>query len=201
MKPIILASASPRRRVLLESAGVAVRVVTSDAEEISDGPPREVVLINARAKRDAVAAKETDPAIVIAADTEVFFDGVVLGKPLTLGDARGMLRDLSGHTHTVVTGIAAIDTESGRTVEGIEETKVTFRELDAADIDTFVETVQPLDRAGAYTADGPGTLLIERYEGCYTNVLGLPMPRLDALLRELGDGLFQRVDAESARFL
>ncbi len=112
-----------------------------------------------------------------------------------------MLRRLSGRTHQVVTGIACADTGTGVLVHGSETTDVTFRELCEGEIARFVETVQPLDRAGAYTVDGPGSLLVARYDGCYQNVLGLPIVRLDLLLRELGFNLFDHLDPERAVFL
>jgi septum formation protein len=100
-----------------------------------------------------------------------------------------------------VTGVAVADTASGRACEGHETTGVTFRAVSEAEIGHFVHAVKPLDRAGAYTADGPGSLLVARFEGCYQNVLGLPVPRLDALLREVGVSLFEEMDADRSVFL
>lgn len=201
MTPVVLASASPRRRALLDALGIAVEIRTSNVDELTDGAPDHVVLANARAKRDDVAAQLSTPALVIAADTEVFLDGRVLGKPRDLDDARAMLRSLSGRAHKVYSGLAVTDTHSGGSAEGIEITKVHFRNLTDLQIDTFVNAVRPLDRAGAYTVDGPGSLLVERYEGCFQNVLGLPIVRLDTLLQTLGHSLFDRIDASRARFL
>jgi septum formation protein len=160
-----------------------------------------VALENALRKCNDAAAREAGPAIVIAADTIVVVDEDVLGKPKSLDEARVMLRRLSGRTHEVMTAVAIRDVGSQRKTKGIEVTHVTFRRLSEAEIDIFVNAVKPLDRAGAYTIDGPGSLLVERYNGCYTNVLGLPMICLDNLLRELGDGLFVRVNPARARFL
>jgi septum formation protein len=199
--PIVLASGSPRRRALLEALGVEVRLNVPGISEIEDGTPRDVALTNAIRKRDEAAAGEIPPGIVIAADTVVAMGGDLYGKPQTLDEARAMLRRLSGRTHEVMTGVAIIDIASGQKAEGVETTRVTFRALTDLEILTFVAAVQPLDRAGAYTVDGPGSLLVERYEGCYTNVLGLPMILLDRLMRELGDSLFARVDVGRARFL
>lgn len=201
MIPIVLASGSPRRRALIEALGIEVEVCVSDVEEVLEGDPGEVVLDNARRKRDDVARHIKDRSLVIAADTVVVLGAHILGKPADLDEARAMLRRLSGKTHEVVTGVAIVDTGSRRTAEGIEITRVTFRDLDPEDLDRFVEAVRPLDRAGAYTVDGPGSLLVARYDGCYQNVLGLPMVRLDMLLRELGDSLFARVHPQRARFL
>ncbi len=201
MTPIVLASASPRRRALLESLGIEVRVRASGMPEIERGQPRHVALENAVCKRNAAASREPGPALVIAADTIVVIGDEILGKPASLDEARAMLRRLSGRTHEVMTAVAIVDIAARRATEGVEITQVTFRELSAREIDTFVDAVKPLDRAGAYTVDGPGSLIVERYHGCYTNVLGLPMVCLDRLMRELGDGLFARVDPVRAKFL
>lgn len=201
MRRLVLASASPRRRALLEALGLSLDVIPSSAEEHFDGAPEAMVVSNAQLKRDEVAARLDSPALVIAADTLVFLDGQPLGKPTNLDEAREMVRKLSGNTHDVLTGLALVDTESGRESSGFEQTAVTFRDLDPAEIDVFVETVEPVDRAGAYTVDGPGSLLVARYEGCYYNVLGLPMVRLDELLRPLGLSLFTAIDGRRAQYL
>jgi septum formation protein len=112
-----------------------------------------------------------------------------------------MLRLLSGKTHQVLTGLALIDTETGQTVEDFETTDVTFRDLSDDEIDHFVHIVEPLDRAGSYTVDGPGSLIVAGYRGCYQNVLGLPMVRLYGLMGKLGVDLFAAMDKEGARFL
>lgn len=199
---IILASASPRRRALLSALGVTFEVITSDAPEVDSGSvPAAIVEANARAKRDEVARRLTGPAVVIGADTLVFLDEHVLSKPADPQEARAMLRRLSGNTHQVVTGIAIIHTETGQTAEGAETTDVTFRTLQEDEIDRFVDLVNPIDRAGAYTVDGPGSLLVARYDGCYQNVLGLPMVKLDKLLRHVGVRLFDRMERGRAVFL
>lgn len=197
----MLASASPRRRGLLEALGIEVSVKPSTVEETLDGEPAKVALNNAIAKRDDVAHKLTEPAIVIAADTIVVLNNEIMGKPKNLDEARSMLERLSGNTHEVLTGVAVSNTQSGQKADALETTAVTFRALSPEDIDRFVETVRPLDRAGAYTVDGPGTLLVTRYQGCYQNVLGLPIVLLDSLLKELGDGLSRRMRGDKARFL
>jgi len=112
-----------------------------------------------------------------------------------------MLRQLSGNTHQVITGIAILDNAANRMVTGAESTDVTFRPLSETEIKRFVDTVRPLDRAGAYTVDGPGSLLVSRYDGCYQNVLGLPIVRLDKLLRTIGYSLFELMHPEKTRFL
>jgi septum formation protein len=199
---VILASASPRRKALLADLGLEFAVQPSGAEENDAGTSAgEIVLANARVKRDDVTAKLDAPALVIAADTLVFLEDHVLSKPADLDEARAMLRRLSGNTHQVVTGLAVVDTESGRKAEGTETTDVTFRPLTDDEIKVFAQAVNPIDRAGAYTVDGPGSLLVARYDGCYQNVLGLPIVRLDKLLRELGLSLFDAINPDRARFL
>ena len=173
----------------------------SGVEEHESGVPDELVVTNARAKRDDVARRISTDALVLAADTVVTCGDHVLGKPDSHEDARRMLTMLSGRTHSVFTGLAVCDTASGKTAEGAERTSVTFRTLRPGDIDRFIESVNPVDRAGAYTVDGPGSLLVERYEGCYYNVLGLPLVRLDCLLDELGFRLFDMMDGSRAAFL
>ena len=197
----ILASASPRRKALLEALGLDIEVWPADVAERSDGAPRELVIANARLKRDAVAQRAPAAACVIAADTVVTHGGRVLGKPRDMDEARRMLAALSGKTHRVYTGLAVTDTGQRRSAETHEVTEVTFRPLSEAMIETFVEAVQPFDRAGAYTVDGPGSLLVERYSGCYQNVLGLPLVRLDRLLESIGLSLFSCVDSQRATFL
>lgn len=202
MRPLVLASGSPRRQSLLGALGVEFRVVTSNAHEPNTGDtPAEIVIQNAIIKRDDVAARTSETAIIIAADTLVFYEEHVLPKPVDLDDARRMLRLLSGKTHQVLTGLALVDTVTGQTVEGAETTDVTFRDLSDDEIEHFVHIVEPLDRAGAYTVDGPGTLIVASYRGCYQNVLGLPMVRLYGLMGKLGVDLFAAMDKEGARFL
>jgi septum formation protein len=160
-----------------------------------------LVETNACLKRDDVAGRVEGDALVIAADTLVFFEEHVMPKPSDLEEARGMLRRLSGNTHEVITGVAITDTATGQSVQGSETTAVTFQALSDEEIARFVEVVQPTDRAGAYTVDGPGSLLVAGYAGCYQNVLGLPMVKLDTMLREFGVRLFDHLDAERATFL
>mgnify|MGYP002630213688 CR=1 FL=1 len=199
---LILASGSPRRRALLAALGVEFEVRTSTAEEPNCGAtPTAMVEENARIKCMDVAAGVDGDTVVIGADTLVFYGDAVLTKPKDKADAFRMLRMLSGNTHAVVTGLAVLHTGTGKTILGSESTAVTFRELCDAEIQRFIEVVNPLDRAGAYTIDGPGTLLVSGYAGCYQNVLGFPMVRLDEMLRQHGVQLFNELHAERAQFL
>ncbi len=200
--PIILASGSPRRQSLLSALGVSFTVITSDAHEPNTGEsPHDIVVGNAIIKRDDVVSRLPTPSLVIAADTLVFYEAHVLPKPSDLNEARRMLRLLSGNTHQVLTGLAVTHMDTGTSVEASETTHVTFKELSDREIDRFVEIVEPLDRAGAYTVDGPGSLIVAAYRGCYQNVLGLPMVRLEAMLQGLGVDLFALMDKERAVFL
>lgn len=199
---IVLASQSPRRKALLASLGVDFEVIPSGAEEIDHGAaPVDIVINNARAKRDDLARRTHEPAVIIAADTLVFLGNEVLSKPRDRAEAIEMLRRLSGNTHHVVTGLSITNTYTGKSIEGSETTGVSFRPLNTEEIERFVDIVKPLDRAGAYTVDGPGSLLVARYEGCFYNVLGLPLVKLDMLLRQVDVHLFARMRAEGAVFL
>lgn len=201
MKRLVLASASPRRKALLAALGLVFDVLPADIEEHLIGDPKDVVLQNARGKCEKTLKQVTGPAVVIAADTLVVYDSQILSKPKDLSEARRMLSLLSGKTHCVITGLAVGDLEKKQILTDCEVTKVTFRVLSPKEIDAFVDAVHPLDRAGAYTVDGPGSLLVERYEGCFYNVLGLPIVRLDCLLKKLGISLFDEMKAENAKFL
>ncbi|WP_420457384.1 Maf family protein [Rubrivirga sp.] len=179
--PLVLASASPRRRDLLARLGLAFDVRPSDADEtwpegLDPGPAAaEVALRKAR-------ATPAEGALVLAADTVVVLDGEVLGKPADADDAARTLRRLSGRTHTVATGIAlGLD---GREATAFETTAVTFAALSDAEIAAYVTTGSPLDKAGAYgIQDDLGAVFVERIEGDYFNVVGLPLRRLYATLR------------------
>lgn len=165
---IVLASASPRRAKILESLGVDFTVVKTDAPEVSyDADPRRTVSENALAKGAAAGY-----ANVLSADTVVWYDNRIYGKPRSLDEAKEFLRTLSGKTHSVFTGVAF----NGE-VE-VVESKVNFRELTDADIDGYVERVKPTDRAGAYDIDESGELIIESYSGSYENIMGLPVEPL-----------------------
>jgi len=197
---LILASSSPRRVRLLESLGLKFATVKPSAEESDDGrmPPDQLVNLNSRAKAESVAARSPSDALILGADTLVYLNGKVLGKPLDLDEAREMLLALSGKQHTVYTGITLIHMESGSVLTDFERTEVTFRRLTTSDVELYLQSVRPLDRAGAYTVEGAGSLLVERFEGCYYNVLGLPLVKLDEMLRKFGANLFKLSSKNSA---
>ncbi|MGN0038112.1 MAG: Maf family protein [Coriobacteriales bacterium] len=186
---LILASSSPRRRELLQRAGFAFSVLTSSADErYSDGmDPTEVAPFLARQKARAVAASllagQLEHSVLVGADTIVALDGTIYGKPADEADARRMLAELSGRTHQVITGVCVIAPGSERCFA--EQTDVTFRSLSAAEIDEYVASGEPLDKAGAYGIQGLGGALVAGTEGDFDNVVGLPITRLAPLLREL----------------
>lgn len=187
---IILASESPRRKALLELIGVSCIVQPADVSEDWDGSsdPREAARHLALRKAKHVARQHTD-GLVIGADTIVALDGELLGKPRSEAEAQAMLQRLAGRTHSVVTGVAVVDARSGHVAAGTETTRVTFRPLRSSEIARYVATGEPLDKAGAYGIQGKGALLVSRIEGCYPNVVGLPLVRLAQLLSEFGVGL------------
>ena len=177
---LILASSSPRRRALLEQIGVAFEIETAAVDEGDD--PRA----NALAKARTVAARHGgEDVVVLGADTIVVLDGEVLGKPVDTGAAAAMLRRLSGRTHAVVTAYAVVDVRSGDEVVRSVETAVTFRSLADAEIDAYVATGEPLDKAGAYGIQGRGAVLVERIDGDYFTVVGLPLADFAVTLRRV----------------
>jgi len=180
--PIVLASASPRRRELLERAGVSFEVVVSPVEEIHDATiePERLCGMNAALKADDVASRRPE-ATVIGADTLVFIDGEPLGKPADLDQARAMLRRLAGRVHKVCTGVCVIFPDGRREVFH-ETTEVTFHPLDEAGIEDYLKVANPLDKAGGYGIQEFGERIISGIRGDYDNVVGLPVARLVALL-------------------
>lgn len=188
MRPrLILASASPRRRQLLSDAGYEFDVASPHVEEVSHGwlTIRELTIWNAARKAGAVPDVSRD-AVVLAADTLVTIDGEVLGKPADLDDALRMLQRLSGRSHEVWTGVRINDTAHGRSRSFHEMSRVHFRKLDDRAIRSYLAKIDPLDKAGAYAAQGHGTEIIERIEGSYSNVVGLPMEKTKRALESFG---------------
>ncbi|MCQ4864504.1 Maf family protein [Pseudoflavonifractor phocaeensis] len=184
---IILASQSPRRRELLERMGITrFKTVSPDIDERAfDGlPPEELVRRLSAEKAGAVADRVDDGAIIIAADTVVALDGTVLGKPDDDLEAFKMLSTLSGVRHQVYTGVTVL--LGGERFTEHEVTDVTFRELSEQEIEQYVATGEPMDKAGAYGIQGYGALLIEGISGDYYNVMGLPVCRLGRMLSRFG---------------
>jgi len=180
---LILASGSPRRREILETMGLSFDIDVSEADESFAGAPDDAVMELSRRKAQAVAPRHPD-ALVLAADTLVY-DGSVLGKPGTPARAAKMHAELSGRWHSVFTGLTLIDTASGRTLSRVCETRVHFVRMAQEEIEDYVRTGEPLDKAGAYGIQGRGGMFIDRIEGSYSNVVGLPMTTLRDMLREI----------------
>jgi septum formation protein len=185
---LILASASPRRAEILRDAGLNFTVLSSAVDEtpIPGESAQDLVQRLADAKAELVAARAVGPAIVIAADTAVLIDGEILGKPRTTDDARQMLTRLSGHVHSVVTGVAVIRLPDAERRTFVETTHVHFAPLSPEDLTRYLATEEPFDKAGAYAIQGRAGRYIPRIEGCYYNVVGLPLARLCHSLSELG---------------
>lgn len=184
-KRMILASSSPRRRDLLERAGFIFDIISPDCDENVSGGAREITHLLSIRKARAVK-NEINDGIIIAADTLVSVDGQALGKPEDDDDAARMLTLLGGRAHEVVTGVCVLDAGDGRVNTFIETTVVYFRPLSREEIGVYVSTGEPRGKAGSYAIQGGGAGFIEKYEGDYTNIVGLPIDSLARALNEMG---------------
>lgn len=183
LPPLYLASISPRRRQILESLGLKFQVLTKETEEKhpSRADIRQVLVENSVAKAQAIQnSVREDNAVIIAADTLVLLGEEVLGKPKSSEDARRMLKKLSGQTQTVLTGLTLLTKTQKRT--SVAESQVVFRTLSDSEVEEYLKTKEPYDKAGSYAVQGLGALFIEKIIGSYTNVMGLPV---ELLLKEL----------------
>jgi len=185
---LILASSSARRAEILRDAGLPFTVLSAAVDEtpVPGEPPQEMVQRLANAKAELVAARAVGPAIIIAADTTVVLDGHILSKPRTSEEARKMLEMLSGRTHSVLTGVTLIRLPDAERRAFVETTHVHFTKLSDAEITRYLATGDPLDKAGAYGIQGRAGRYVPRVEGCYFNIVGLPLARLVLGLAELG---------------
>ncbi len=185
-EPLILASRSPRREAILKHLGVRFIARPADIDERGDAalPPREIAM-RAAARKAAFVARGLERGLVLGADTIVVLDGDVLGKPADAREATSMLARLAGRTHTVTTGLALIDVERGARCLSWEDTHVHMRAATRAEIAAYVATGEPLDKAGAYAIQGQGAVFVDRIEGCYFNVVGLPVVRLKSMLADV----------------
>jgi len=185
-EPIILASASPRRKELLQRYRLSFHVVASDVSEEVDLalPPPEQALSLARRKGREVALRH--PGLIIAAETLVVINGQVLGKPADAQEAEEMLKLLSGQEHQVYTGLYLYSSKEGKEVEGISRTSVWFKEISAAEISRYLQWQEYQDKAGSYAAQGMAAAFITKVDGCYHNVIGLPLQLLGDLLDNFG---------------
>lgn len=187
MKKIILASASPRRKEILAKTGLRFSVDASNYEEDMGLPmaPHALARFLSAEKARAIARKHRN-ALVVAADTFIVFKGKLLGKPHTGDEALKMLRMLGGTAHSVITGFTILDTGSGRKVSDSVETKVYFKRMTLKEIEAYVRSGEPLDKAGAYAIQGLGAVIVKKIEGDYFNVMGLPLNALVESLKKFG---------------
>jgi len=181
-----LASTSPRRRSLLNQIGLPFTVADPGEVETSTAlDPSTRAVENASKKVESVAADHPH-SIVVGADTIVVLGGKMLGKPRSKSEAREMLRTLRGTTHVVVTGLAVLDTDKGKTENRTVETRVFMRDIPNDELEAYVASGEPLGKAGGYAIQGSGAVFVERVEGCFFNVVGLPLPALYDILKDFG---------------
>lgn len=186
---LVLASASPRRRELLERLGVHFAVVPSAAEEIlqpGETPEEHVVRLSRDKAAEVAARRDVAGRWFLGSDTVVLRDTTVLGKPRDEAEAAAMLRSLAGRRHRVLSGYAVVDRQSGQVEAGAVATTVSFKQLTAEEIAGYIATGEPLDKAGAYAIQGIGAFLVRGIEGSYTNVVGLPLCEVIEVLERLG---------------
>ncbi len=187
---VILASGSPRRKELLEMLEVKdMKIIPAKGEEcpVEGAGPEETVRALSRQKAAEVAAAAQDGEIIIAADTIVWFNGRIFGKPHSEAEAKRMLSELSGCTHQVYTGVTVISGDE--IISECEVSHVRFREISPDEIDRYVATGEPMDKAGSYGAQGKGALFVSGIDGDFFNVMGLPLCRLDAMMKKIGYNL------------
>lgn len=182
-QPFVLASGSPRRKEILHTMGIEFTVDISDVDETFEGTPQDAVLELSRRKAHAVAVRNPN-ALVLAADTLVYADKT-LGKPESREHAIGMLKELSGRWHSVFTGLTLVNTADGRVYQRVCETRVHFVDMQENEIEAYVDSKEPLDKAGAYGIQGLGGMFVDRIEGSYSNVVGLPMSVLREMLVQI----------------
>ena len=184
---VILASGSPRRRELLGRLGLAFEVVVAEVTEFedADADPRLMVAHNSALKADWVSRRRPE-ALVLGADTTVFIDGTVLNKPRDRAEAALMLRRLSGRTHTVYTGLAIRRRRDGIRLDQGEASEVTFKPVDDRAIEDYLNRVNTLDKAGAYSIQDSSELIVAGYSGSFTNIMGLPLEATKQILTQCG---------------
>lgn len=188
---IILASKSPRRQELLKRIVNDFRVVVSDFDEESvvfNGEPRDYVEKLSLEKAKAVAEKASKNSLIIAADTIVVLNKEVLGKPKSEEQAFNMLSMLSGKTHTVYSGVTIMSNDTNEIYSEVVSTEVKFSNLTRAEIQNYITTKEPMDKAGAYGIQGLGAIFVEEIKGCYYNVVGLPLNKLNKMLMKFNVG-------------
>ncbi len=202
MKRIILASASPRRKQLLEKIGLSFTIESSDLNEDNatlslDKDPIELAKELALRKATFIASRNKEGTLVIGADTIVILNGDILGKPHTPEAAEEMLSQLSGIWHKVITGVALVEAQNGKWIVDAVSTEVKMRELSEDIIKAYISTDEPLDKAGAYGIQELGAVLVEEIRGCYYNVVGLPLAKLTEMLEYFGVEVYRRWKSNS----
>ncbi|MBO0727547.1 MAG: septum formation inhibitor Maf [Blastocatellia bacterium] len=192
---LILASSSPRRAELLRAAGIdfTVRAAGVDETITSDESPRDYVVRLSREKARTVIHSSVGDELALGADTTVVINGQIIGKPADAGEAGRMLRALSGQWHEVLTGVALA--RADKIISAVSSTRVKFAELSDAEIKWYISTGEPMDKAGAYAIQGHASLFVERIEGSYSNVVGLPMQLTYQLARKMGVDLIGKQDS------
>ncbi len=191
MERLTLASGSPRRQEILTNLGLNFTVLPANIDEspqLSEEP--QSYALRMAVQKAMAAANKVESGLIIGADTIVVVDGQIMGKPRDVAEAAQQLRVLSGREHIVFSGLGIVDKTTGRTVSTLEQTIVYFREMSDAEIQSYIRTGEPLDKAGSYGIQGKGAVFIRRIEGDYFNVVGLPIAKLYSLLAELGYELF-----------
>jgi septum formation protein len=193
MRQIVLASASPRRKELLKQLiGDHFLVYASSyGESFQPGLRPEELLIKHSVEKARDVAKQFNSGLVISADTSVIFDREILGKPHSLEKAEEMLKKLNGQRFRVITGLTVLDLDAGKEISESESTTVWMVKMSGEQISAYVKTGEPLDKAGAFAAQGKGAVLVERVEGDFFNVVGLPLFRLGQILERLGVSVFE----------
>jgi septum formation protein len=195
---IVLASASPRRRELLAQVGIRVQVVPSTADETlleDETPEAHVIRLSCAKAMEVVERSGQVGRWFIGSDTVVVRDDVILGKPADAQGAAAMLSSLAGRSHRVISGYAVHDRQTGRTLSSAVTTRVFFKDLTSWEIEGYIATGEPFDKAGAYAIQGVGAFMVPRIEGSYTNVVGLPLCEVIAALEDLGAlEMFRRAD-------
>jgi septum formation protein len=186
-RKIVLASTSPRRKEILEKTGLKFKIIDSGYEEVMVQNSDPIRLVKKLALGKAKnAAKRYREEIIIAADTFVVLGQKKLGKPKSKAEAKRMLKQLSGKTHSIITGFVVIDTMHDKTIAKVSETKVYFRKIKDSEIDAYLKTDEPMDKAGAYAIQGLAAIFVKKIEGDYFNAVGLPLNDLVQVLDKLG---------------
>jgi septum formation protein len=184
-KRIILASRSPRRKALLQGLGLTFDICPAEVDErVKEGESPKAHTLRLASEKAEKAALARGEGLIIGADTVVVIDRTILGKPENLKEAKKMLKRLSGRTHTVVTAFCVLDTLSGEKITKAVESRVRIKEMTDKEIDDYLETGEPFDKAGAYAIQGIGKFMVESVKGSYTNVVGLPTEVLEEVLKE-----------------